>query len=272
MSDWHADAALLQTYAHGRADAALSFSVEAHLIRCARCRAGLSDSVERASLERIWGGVVAEIHAPRRGPIEALMVRAGIPEYVARLIAATPSLRISWIAAVAAALGFAVGAAHAGPGGLLLFLMLAPLLPVAGVAVAYGPGMDPTYEIGLTAPMRSFRLLFLRAAAVLATTTILAAVATLFLPRLSWTAAAWLLPSLGLTLSTLALTTKVSTTLVAAGAVAGVWIALTTVGYAATRDDLAAFRGPFQALFALVAIVSSLVIAARSERFEMRRR
>lgn len=271
MSDWHADAALLEAYAHGRADAALSFSVEAHLIGCAGCRAVLGGSVERLSLERIWEGVVAEIHAPRRGPIEALMVRAGVPEYVARLIAATPSLRISWIAAVVIALGFAVGAAHSGPGGLLVFLMLAPLLPVAGVAVAYGPGMDPTYEIGLTAPMRSFRLLFLRCAAVLATTTILAAVAALFLPRLNWTAAAWLLPSLGLTLSSLALTTIVSP-LVSASAVAGVWIALTTLGYAATRDDLAAFRGPSQVIFAAVAIVSGLVIAARSERFEMRRR
>ncbi|MGH2727575.1 MAG: zf-HC2 domain-containing protein, partial [Actinomycetota bacterium] len=179
-------------------------------------------------------------------------------------------LRASWILAVAIALGFAVGAAHVGRGGLLLFLILAPLLPVAGVAVAYGPGMDPAYEVGLTAPMRSFRLLFLRAVAVLATTTILAGVAAMFLPRLDWTVVAWLLPSLGLTLVSLALATVISP-VVAAATVAAGWIALTTLGLAAARDDFAAFRGPSQTAFAVMAIASAVVIAVRNQTFEIRR-
>jgi hypothetical protein len=61
---------------------------------------------------------------------------------------------------------FAVLAAQvgSGPDASLAFLTVAPLLPLAGIAMAYGPGIDPTYEIGLAAPMRSLRLL-LRAAA-----------------------------------------------------------------------------------------------------------
>ena len=73
------------------------------------------------------------------------------------------------------------------------FLVLAPLLPLAGVAAAYGRDVDPTYEIGLAAPMRSFGLLLVRALAVLATTSVMAAVAGARARRAcSWSAAAWL--------------------------------------------------------------------------------
>ena len=47
--------------------------------------------------------------------------------------------------------------------------------------MAYGPGIDPTYEIGLAAPMRGLRLL-LRAAAVVRASAVLAAAASLALP------------------------------------------------------------------------------------------
>ena len=46
------------------------------------------------------------------------------------------------------------------------FLALAPLLPLAGVAAAFGAALDPTYEIGLAAPLSAVRLLLLRTVAV----------------------------------------------------------------------------------------------------------
>jgi ABC-2 type transport system ATP-binding protein len=90
------------------------------------------------------------------------------------------------VLAVAAALTFGVAAAHQSSRGLAFFLIVAPMLPLAGVAVAFGPGVDPTYEIGLASPMRSLRLLLVRAAAVLATTAPLAAAAGLLLPVVDW--------------------------------------------------------------------------------------
>ena len=123
-----------------------------------------------------------------------------------------PRLRGSWPLAVAAVLAFAVlaGWTHPGQDANLAFLCVAPLLPLAGIAAAYGLGVDPTYEIGLAAPLGSFRPLLLRAAAVLGTATLLAAAASLKLPRLGPGAAGWLLPSLGLTASSLALATTVT--------------------------------------------------------------
>src|SRR3989304_3576368 len=92
-------------------------------------------------------------------------------------LAAPPSPRLSWFAAETIALGFAVLAANdaargAHPDlGLLVFLVVAALLPVCGVAGAHGPGVGPTYEVGVASPMRMHRLLLIRAAAVLATST-----------------------------------------------------------------------------------------------------
>lgn len=34
----------------------------------------------------------------------------------------------------------------------ILFLALAPLLPLAGVALSYGPAIDPTYEMAVVSP------------------------------------------------------------------------------------------------------------------------
>src|SRR2546426_6204147 len=52
-----------------------------------------------------------------------------------------------------------------------------------------------------------YTTLFRSATAVLASTSVLAGVAALSMPGLDWSAAAWVLPSLGLTLATLALAT-----------------------------------------------------------------
>ena len=56
-----------------------------------------------------------------------------------------------------------------------MFLALAPLAPVAGVAITFGPGADPSFELTVASPISTVRLLLLRAAAVLATTLVLAA-------------------------------------------------------------------------------------------------
>jgi hypothetical protein len=190
---------------------------------------------------------------------------------MARLLAATPSLRLSWFLAVAAALGFAVMAARGAEGGALVFLVVAPLLPVAGVAAAYGRAMDPTFEIGLASPTGGFRLMLIRATAVVATSAALAGLAALGLPQLSWTAAAWLLPALALTVLTLALSTAASA-YGAAGAVSLVWVVGVTVTERLATEPYAAFGLGAQVLFGAIIVASVLVLIARREAFELRSR
>ena len=276
---WHADADLLARYTTGDLDDARAYSLEAHLLACAARREGLESSTDATRLERMWAGVAEFLDAPRPGVVERGLLRLGVREHVARLLAATPSLRLSWFAAEAVALGFAVLAAHSAADGrraelalvlvlvLVLFLVVAALLPVAGVAVSFGPGMDPTYEVGVAAPLRSSRLFLLRAIAVLATSTVLAGGAALALPGLDWTAAAWLVPSLGLALATLTLSTYVRP-LLAAAAVTFAWILVAVAATHGRDDRLLVIRGGGQMAFLLVVAVSAVVLPQRREALE----
>jgi hypothetical protein len=266
---WHADAELLAAYDEQRLDAAARWSVEAHLTSCAACRLRARALVDEARLRRLRAALIEAVDAPRPGVVERLLLRLGVADHTARLLAATPALRGSWLLAVAATLAFAVAAArvHTGPDANLAFLCVAPLLPLAGIAVAYGPGVDPTYEIGLAAPLRSFRLLLLRAAAVLGTSILLAAAASLALPQLGWGAAGWLLPSLGLTAASLALTTTVEP-LRAIGTTAGAWIAAVVVTVAPPAPSSVLFAVAGQVGFAVLALLAAAVVLLRRGHLE----
>jgi hypothetical protein len=264
---WHIESELLAHYARGEIDQARAFSIEAHLPSCSACRERVASLVDGARVARLWDGIEERLDAPRRGPVETGLVRLGVPEHLARLLGATPALRLSWLVACAGALAFAVWAATRGEVGVLVFLALAPLLPLAGVAAAYGPEVDPTYEIGLASPMRSFRLLLIRAVAVLASTTAMAGVAALALPGLEWTAAAWLLPSLALTLGSLALATRMAP-LAACGSLATTWMLVVILSWRGGDEPLAAFQLPGQVASALVTAFAAAVLVHRRDSFE----
>jgi len=200
--------------------------------------------------------------------IEGILVRFRVPDHVARLLAATPSLRWSWLAAAAIAVGFAAWAAQAGGRGLLMFLIVAPLLPVGGVATAYGPWMDPMQDLARAAPTSTFVLVLIRSTAVLATTAVIIGVAAVLLPGADWTAVAWVLPALALTVTSLALSTFVPVHR-AAAAVAVLWLVTILVIESRSPASFAAFHGPGQAVFFAVVLASSAVLALRHERLEV---
>ena len=268
---WHADPALMETYSLGVLDEAHASSIEAHLLRCEPCRTSIARHVGRARLDGLWEAIDERVEPVRTGFVERLLARSGVPDHVARVLAATPSLRLSWFAAVAVALAFATGAARGGRFGLLLFLLVAPLIPLAGVAVAYGPGVDPTYEVGLAAPMRSYRLLMIRALAVLTASTALIGMAATALPHLDWTAAAWLLPALGLSTANLALSSYWSPPRVTVSVVAA-WATAVVLSERLSSTPFAAFRAVPQLVFGVIAAASILVLMRRREAFDARRR
>jgi anti-sigma factor RsiW len=266
---WHAPSDLLAAYAGGDLGDVQASSTEAHLAACPQCRAEIAALVEETFLVRSWEAVEARLDAPRPGPAEATLVRVGIPEHTARLLGATPALRLSWLLACALVLAFAVWAASEREQGEYWFLVLAPLLPLAGVALAYGPDVDPTYEIGLAAPMRSFGLLLTRAIAVLAATGLMALAAGLVLDGAQWSAAAWLAPSLGLTLASLALSTRASPA-AAFGGLAVLWMAGAGAGWRWAQEPLDLFGPSGQLCFVLLAAFAALVLARNADRFERR--
>ncbi|MFF8483373.1 zf-HC2 domain-containing protein [Streptomyces antibioticus] len=124
------------------------------------------------------------------------------------LWAAGPAVRGGWLVAVVAVAVGAVALAYgAGVDGTRpLLLAIAPVVPVAGVALSYGRHADPLYELVASTPSGGLRLLLTRTAAVLAVSLPLLTLTGLLLPAPGTpNAAAWLLPGLALTLTTLAL-------------------------------------------------------------------
>ena len=257
---WHLDDDLLDTYAEGRPlSAALAASAEAHLERCATCQSRLAAGADLRRLDAVWAEVEDVLDAPRAGLLERLLLRAGVPSDTARLLAVTPSLQASWLTGTAVVLTLALLVAHSGERGLALFLALAPVLPVAGIAVAFGPRTDPLHEVAVAAPYSSFRLLLVRSAAVLAATTVLAVPATFLVPSTPLVAAAWLLPALALSVTSLTLAARVDPVVSSAG-LSGTWLVLALSGLAPDRDPLVVATVVPQLLCLVLLVVSGAVL------------
>jgi hypothetical protein len=260
---WHADEDLLARYVRGDAGPVAAASLEQHLLRCDGCRGRIAAHVAVPPLEAVWERVRDRAQAGRPRRLERLLVRLGVPASDALLVATAPSLRTSWLVGLVVTLVFVgLGAAYGGDRGLALFLLVAPLVPVAGVAFAYGPDADPAHEAALAAPYPAVRLLLLRTAAVLSTSVPPVLAAGLLVPALSWTAVTWLLPALALTAALLAASTWVRPAVTAAALGAGWLVAVAATSRAA---DPAAVLAPALLLaYAALGCGALLVLVLRS--------
>jgi hypothetical protein len=260
-TDWHVSEDDLRAYADGAARPPWRWSTEAHLGACPRCRGRLAQQADPAGVEAGWARLDSELDAPRPGLLEVLLVRLGVAAHTARLLACTPGLRRSWLAAVGFTLAVTTGAAHLGRSMTvpIPLLAIAPLLPLIGVAISFGPRVDPSHELAVVAPVHTFRLLLLRCAAVLSATTALTGVASVAVPEYGAVVLGWLVPSLGLTLLSLALTPRLGPVTAPLAAGFG-WLALVgaTVHHATGESVL--FTAPGQAGLAAAAAVAATAL------------
>ncbi|MFC8350874.1 zf-HC2 domain-containing protein [Streptomyces sp. NPDC057280] len=264
---WHVDAEDLRAYARGELAAPMLWSADTHLMACADCREALASVSDPVALDAGWERLDAELDVPRRGLLEGLLVRLGVADHVARLLTATPVLRRSWLAAVVFLLVTTVGVVYTADSPTL-FLALAPLLPLAGVALSYGPALDPTYEMAVVSPVHGFRLLMIRTVAVLAAGLGLNGLATLALPSYGLRALAWLLPALALTATGLALTPRLGPVL-APSLVGGAWVALLVAADRAGDGPLAPFTAAGQGAAAAVAALAVGLLFLVRDRFDV---
>ncbi|GIJ49290.1 hypothetical protein Val02_61760 [Virgisporangium aliadipatigenens] len=270
---WHIDEEDLREYAAGTAQPPWLWSTEAHLDACAHCRRRLAAAVGPAATHAGWARLDAELDAPRPGALETLLVRLGLAPHTARLLACTPALRRSWFTAVGLTLAVSVAAAHVAremtvP---MPLLAIAPLLPLIGVAISFGPHVDPSYELAVVAPMDTFRLLLLRCAAVLTATTALTGVASVTAPEFGPVTLGWLAPSLALTLLSLVLTPRFGP-FPAAGAVGVGWLVLLVATVHRGTGESVLFTASGQAGLAAVAAVSALALWRARAAFDTDRR
>jgi len=121
----------------------------------------MNDDVD---LDRVWLGIAAEVWRRRPGPIERAAARLLRSPGLARALVTTPSLLLGWVIAtvVVAAVGLAA-TLTTGTGYVQLF---APAVAGAGIAYAYGPGVDPAWELGESMAVSDRMVLLVRALTV----------------------------------------------------------------------------------------------------------
>ncbi|MEU3981318.1 zf-HC2 domain-containing protein [Streptomyces sp. NPDC026672] len=201
---------------------------------------------------------------------------------VARLLwAAGPAVRGGWFPALLLVAAGALALAHGGEvaAAHTLLLAVAPLVPVAGVALSYGPHADPLHEIAAATPSGGLRLALTRTAAVLVVSLPLLTLAGLLLPVSGAPgAAAWLLPGLALTLGSLALGSYVGcrTGTAVAG---GCWLAAVLAPALAAPGGALGSRlagqlarwvdgAPAQGAWAAAAVLCAAVVAVRRTAYD----
>jgi hypothetical protein len=85
---------------------------------------------------------------------------------LARALVTTPSLLLPWL--IASVVVLAAGAAATLSTGRPLVALLAPAVAAAGIAYAYGPGIDPAWELSRSMAVSDRLVLLVRALAVFA--------------------------------------------------------------------------------------------------------
>lgn len=223
--------------------------------------------ITQERLDANWKAITLELDAPAPSRVERALRRVGIPGHVTRLVVATPALRRAWFVALAVVSIVVLALTPENSTSPFGVLLLAPLVPVLGVAFSFGPDADPAHEAHLAAPMRGLRLLAIRTVTTLvvaaAVVTPLAAINEVSRP---W-AAAWLLPALATTATSLALMTRLPPRRATAAA-GGAWIVVALLARAVADDELAAFALPAQVTAVAVAVAAGVVTFAGRERFD----
>ncbi|HUP86419.1 MAG TPA: hypothetical protein VM143_12195 [Acidimicrobiales bacterium] len=269
---WHPSPEQLARFATGgdALDEATAASIEAHVVRCEDCRMDLARAADPNRLAASWAALADRIDQPRRTLMERAMNRLGVSSGWSRILAATPGLRASGLAAVAL-VGTAAALASRQVGAEGPFLAVAPLLPLAAVAASFASAEDPAGEAAVATPLHGAGLMVRRTVAVLLLTFSLLGLSALALPELGAEAAAWILPALALSIAALALSTWARLESAVAMLGGGWLMAVSTLwwvsGHGSVNVESAPFLWVTQSLAFATAVFAALIVSARRDRF-----
>ena len=193
-------------------------------------------------LDRVWTGVAAQVWLRRPGRIERLAARLLRSPGLARALVVTPSLLIGWVIATAVVLlaGMAATLGTHTP----YVALFDPAVAAAGIAYAYGPGIDPAWELSQSMAVSDRMVLLARALAVFGLNAVLGLLASAASGAAVAVTFGWLVPmtavcALALAAATLARSANVG---VAAG-ISG-WVITVLAGKAIAGPVTAAVASP----------------------------
>ncbi len=259
---WHCDDEALAAFAAGTVDPISGASVETHLMTCEQCRAAVNELFPQQFLDDVWQDVRESIEAPAPGPMERLLTRLGISGETARLLVSVPAMQGAWLVGLICATGFAaLATVMSDELGLVTFLLIAPLAPLAGVAASFGGDADPAHELVSATPYSPVRLLMVRSAGVLCTSVPLTVVVGLALPGPNWLAIGWLTPAAAAVTLTLAVGPWLGHT-VTATVLAATW-SVAVLSAAWMDDPLVLIEPAVQTACLALAVLGATAVALR---------
>ncbi|MET8229499.1 zf-HC2 domain-containing protein [Micromonospora sp. NPDC005298] len=242
-------------------DEATVWSIEVHLESCADCRARLAGSTtaeSRALVAEVAAAVdrgIAAGPAPRSRSFFRTPVRQRW--FVAALL--------PWVAMTAGVLGTAALLTYFLSELPSIVLLLAPLAPLPGVAVAWSRLGDPAWELIVGTPSAGLTMLLRRTAGVLALVIpVLAAFAVLGASRAD--PALMLLPCLAFTAATLLLGSLVGVHRAAIGLMAA-WAAAVVAPSLATAELPVLLQPPATGGWVVVTVVLAALTLLRAHSF-----
>jgi hypothetical protein len=215
-------------------------------------------------LARVWTGVAAVVWRRDTGWLERLAGRLLRSPGLARALLTTPSLLVPWLIASAVVLG--AGAAATVSTGRPLVALMAPAVAAAGIAYAYGPGIDPAWELSCSMAVSDRIVLLVRALGVFAVDATLGLAASAASGAAVGITFGWLVPMTAI--SALALAAATLTRSANVGVAAGLagWVIIVLSGRAAGGQFTAAVTSSALVLPYLASAACCGVIALAATR------
>jgi len=226
-SGWHVAPDDLGAFVTGRVHGVSADSIEAHLLRCDRCRATLRDVAVREERDRLWEAISLEVDQPGRWAHRATWFRVAV---------GTPHLAMA--GAVLAVIFIAVpllASLVSERATVTWFVAFAPAVPIAAAVIAYATAADPAGNTGAATPLHSFRLVALRTAILLAAVLPIGLLASVLLPVPTSLVLGWFLPAVAVCAIVLAVGSRYDPRWVA-GSLAVGWAAAVLGGFARLRE------------------------------------
>ncbi|HKD98909.1 MAG TPA: hypothetical protein VKB69_15135 [Micromonosporaceae bacterium] len=190
------------------------------------------------NLDRVWLGVAAEVWRRRPGPVERAAACLLRSPGLARALVTTPSLLLGWT--VATVVAVAAGLAATLTTGTAYVPLVAPAVAGVGIAYAYGPGMDPAWELAGSMPVSDRIVLLVRALAVFGLNAVLGLVASAASGAVAALTFGWLVPMAAVCALALAAATLSRSANVGAAAGLAGWAMTVLGGRVATGSMVAA--------------------------------
>ena len=190
------------------------------------------DPASGVDLGRVWTGVAAEVWRRHPGRLERAAARLLRSPGLARALLTTPSLLLPWL--ISTVVVFGVGAlVSLGPGQPFVWL-LAPAVAAVGIAFAYGPGVDPGWELSASCAVPDRMVLLTRVVAVFAVNAVLGLLASAASGAAGALTFGWLLPMTAVCALALAVAVAARSAVVGAAAGVAAWVITVLAGQTAS--------------------------------------